>query len=112
MTLVNENLGCPDIVEPYLQKALSSSRIIGNPVSVFGHATLSDLVARRWLHLLVGDMEGHIQVLRTTTDLISEAGFDVKLVGFLSGDNSTSGALPTWLLAISRLGVRSTGFLS
>ncbi|KUJ08767.1 uncharacterized protein LY89DRAFT_764099 [Mollisia scopiformis] len=47
---------------------------------------LSPLIEDGWLHLLVGDMEGHIQVLRTMTGLISEAGFDVKLVGFFGGD--------------------------
>jgi hypothetical protein len=47
---------------------------------------LAQLMTSGWLHLLVGDMEGHIQVLRTTTDLISEAGFHVRLVGFLGGD--------------------------
>jgi hypothetical protein len=47
---------------------------------------LTQLIAGRWLHLLVGDMEGHIQVLRSTTDLISEAGYGIKLVGFLGGD--------------------------
>jgi hypothetical protein len=47
---------------------------------------LAQLIASGWLYLLVGDMEGHIQVLRSTTDLISEAGFNVKLVGFLGGD--------------------------
>jgi hypothetical protein len=180
--LVNGNiLGIPDILDPYLEKALSSRSITGTPVSLFNHASssnnnvtrpdlvatlptlrrdaknhillfpgsfnpphqghlatiryfyerrdqlgivtmfifadpdeiirtkekewgdiilpqelrnkmfaqvpeLSQLVASRWLYLLVGDMEGHIQVLRTMTDLISEAGFDVKLVGFLGGD--------------------------
>jgi hypothetical protein len=188
--LVNENIPCrPDIVEPYLQKALSSSRATRTPVSLFNHASnckhhtttpelvaawptlrhdgrnqillfpgsfnpphrghlatiryfserrdqlgivamfifadpdeiirtkekewgeiilpqelrnnmfaqvpeLSQLIASRWLHLLVGDMEGHIQVLRTTTDLISEAGFDVKLVGFLGGDKLSIGSPP------------------
>jgi hypothetical protein len=39
-------------------------------------------------------MEGHIQVLRATTDLISETGFDVKLVGFLGGDKLSIGSPP------------------
>jgi hypothetical protein len=55
---------------------------------------LSQLIAGRWLDLLVGDMEGHIQVLRSTTDLISEAGFDIKLVGFLGGDKLSIGGPP------------------
>jgi hypothetical protein len=55
---------------------------------------LSQLIAGRWLHLFVGDMEGHIQVLRTTTDLISEAGYEIKLVGFLGGDKLSIGSPP------------------
>ncbi|CZR61520.1 uncharacterized protein PAC_11417 [Phialocephala subalpina] len=47
---------------------------------------LAQLIEGRWLHLLVGDMEGHINVLRDTTDLIADAGWDVNLVGFLGGD--------------------------
>jgi hypothetical protein len=55
---------------------------------------LSRLIAGHWLHLLVADMEGHIRVLRSTTDLISEAGFDIKLVGFLGGDKLSIGSPP------------------
>jgi hypothetical protein len=190
MVLSNENIPHgPNIVEPYLKKALSSSSATGNPVSLFdpvsspenhestpslvatsptlrhnrrnqillfpgsfnpphqGHLAtiryfserrdqlgivamfifadpddiirtkekewgkiilpqelrnnmfyqvpeLSQLIAGHWLHLLVGDMEGHIQVLRTTTDLISEAGFEIKLVGFLGGDKLSIGSPP------------------
>jgi hypothetical protein len=55
---------------------------------------LTQLIAGRWLHLLVGDMKGHIQVLRSTTDLISEAGYDIKLVGLLGGDKLSIGSPP------------------
>ncbi|TEY75051.1 hypothetical protein BOTCAL_0066g00280 [Botryotinia calthae] len=40
---------------------------------------ISQLVASGWMQLLVGDMDNHIKVLRATTDLISEAGYNVKL---------------------------------
>ncbi|CAD6444781.1 85805aa7-8619-4687-891d-16c7619b6a68 [Sclerotinia trifoliorum] len=52
------------------------------------------LVESGWLQLLVGDMDTHIKVLRMTTDLISEAGFDVKLVGLLGGDKLTVESAP------------------
>ncbi|APA11472.1 predicted protein [Sclerotinia sclerotiorum 1980 UF-70] len=52
------------------------------------------LVESGWLQLLVGDMDTHIKVLRMTTDLISEAGFDVKLVGLLGGDKLTIESAP------------------
>ncbi|KAJ8067559.1 hypothetical protein OCU04_004899 [Sclerotinia nivalis] len=52
------------------------------------------LVESGWLQLLVGDMDNHIKVLRMTTDLISEAGFDVKLVGLLGGDKLTVESAP------------------
>ncbi|KAF7861390.1 hypothetical protein EAF04_007955 [Stromatinia cepivora] len=52
------------------------------------------LVESGWLQLLVGDMNNHIGVLRMTTDLISEAGFDVKLVGLLGGDKLTIDSAP------------------
>ncbi|KAI9647887.1 hypothetical protein NHQ30_004275 [Ciborinia camelliae] len=55
-----------------------------------------ELVESGWLHLLVGDMDNHINVLRTTTDLISEAGFDVKLVGVLGGDKITIKIAPQY----------------
>jgi len=47
---------------------------------------LSQLIESRWLYLLVGDMESHIQVLRIATDLWSKSGYDAKLVVFLGGD--------------------------
>ncbi|KAB8288478.1 hypothetical protein EYC80_010143 [Monilinia laxa] len=50
---------------------------------------VAELVASGWLQFLGGDMGTHIKVLRATTDLISEAGFDVKLVGLLGGDKLT-----------------------
>lgn len=55
---------------------------------------ISQLVASGWLQLLVGDMDNHINVLRMTTDLIAEAGFDVKLVGLLGGDKLTVESAP------------------
>ncbi|ESZ90185.1 hypothetical protein SBOR_9438 [Sclerotinia borealis F-4128] len=55
---------------------------------------ISQLVASGWLQLFVGDMNNHIQVLRTMTDLISEAGFEVKLVGLLGGDKLTVESAP------------------
>ncbi|KAF8861279.1 hypothetical protein BDZ45DRAFT_775359 [Acephala macrosclerotiorum] len=55
---------------------------------------ISQLIADHWLYLLVGDMEGHIMVLRNMTDLIAEAGWDVKLVGFLGGDKLSKGNAP------------------
>ncbi|RAL61449.1 hypothetical protein DID88_009378 [Monilinia fructigena] len=50
---------------------------------------VAELVASGWLQFLGGDMGTHIKVLRATTDLISKAGFDVKLVGLLGGDKLT-----------------------
>jgi hypothetical protein len=47
---------------------------------------LAQLIDDRWLYLLVGDMESHIEVLRITTDLVSNSGYDAQLVGFLGGD--------------------------
>ncbi|KAG9232586.1 hypothetical protein BJ875DRAFT_514216 [Amylocarpus encephaloides] len=47
---------------------------------------LALMIASGWLHLLLGDMDGHIEVLRSMTDLIKESELDVKLVGFLGGD--------------------------
>ncbi|KAF7954080.1 hypothetical protein EAE96_005213 [Botrytis aclada] len=55
---------------------------------------ISQLVASGWLQLLVGDMDNHIKVLRATTDLISEAGYAVKLVGLLGGDKLTVESAP------------------
>ncbi|KAF7898089.1 hypothetical protein EAF00_004535 [Botryotinia globosa] len=55
---------------------------------------VSQLVASGWLQLLVGDMDNHIKVLRATTDLVSEAGYAVKLVGLLGGDKLTVESAP------------------
>ncbi|KAK6608071.1 hypothetical protein H4I96_04306 [Botrytis cinerea] len=55
---------------------------------------ISQLVESGWIQLLVGDMDNHIKVLRTTTDLISEAGYAVKLVGLLGGDKLTVETAP------------------
>ncbi|KAF7880275.1 uncharacterized protein EAF01_012036 [Botrytis porri] len=55
---------------------------------------ISQLVASGWLQLLVGDMDNHIKVLRATTDLISESGYAVKLVGLLGGDKLTVESAP------------------
>ncbi|KAF7916798.1 uncharacterized protein EAE98_010520 [Botrytis deweyae] len=55
---------------------------------------ISQLVASGWLQLLVGDMDNHIKVLRATTDLVSEAGYAVKLVGLLGGDKLTVESAP------------------
>jgi len=67
---------------------------------------LSELLESEWLHLLEGDMESHIQALRITTDPTSEAGWDVKLVGFLGVTNCQKIVCHTCRLQISRLGVR------
>lgn len=50
---------------------------------------ISKLVASGWLQFIVGDMHTHIKVLRDMTVMISEAGFDVKLIGVLGGDKLT-----------------------
>ncbi|TGO16635.1 hypothetical protein BTUL_0026g00460 [Botrytis tulipae] len=55
---------------------------------------VSQLVASGWLQLLVGDMDNHIEVLRATTDLVSEAGYAIKLVGLLGGDKLTVESAP------------------
>ncbi|KAF5876862.1 uncharacterized protein Bfra_001217 [Botrytis fragariae] len=55
---------------------------------------ISQLVASGWLQLLVGDMDNHIKVLRATTNLVSEAGYAVKLVGLLGGDKLTVESAP------------------
>ncbi|TGO46193.1 hypothetical protein BCON_0339g00110 [Botryotinia convoluta] len=55
---------------------------------------ISQLVASAWLQLLVGDMDNHIKVLRATTDLVSGAGYAVKLVGLLGGDKLTVESAP------------------
>ncbi|KAF7920554.1 uncharacterized protein EAE97_011447 [Botrytis byssoidea] len=55
---------------------------------------ISQLVASGWLQLLVGDMDNHIKVLRATTDLVSEVGYAVKLVGLLGGDKLTVESAP------------------
>jgi hypothetical protein len=55
--------------------------------TVFSHTPeLNPLIHTGWLHLLNGTMESHIAFLRTMTDGIATAGWDVKLVGFLGGD--------------------------
>lgn len=55
---------------------------------------ISQLIAEKWLFIIVGDMESHIQLLRMTTNLISEAGWGVKLIGFLGGDKLTVESQP------------------
>lgn len=55
---------------------------------------ICQLVSSGWLQLLVGDMDNHIKVLRATADLVSGAGYAVKLVGLLGGDKLTVESAP------------------
>lgn len=55
---------------------------------------MAALIAEGWLYILVGDMEGHITVLRDMTDEIVRDGIDVKLVGLLGGDKLSIDSAP------------------
>ncbi|KAL5327515.1 hypothetical protein ACEPPN_005214 [Leptodophora sp. 'Broadleaf-Isolate-01'] len=59
---------------------------------------IASLITSGWLKILVGDMQGHIFVLREMTDGIARCGCGcaggVKLVGFLGGDKLSKESMP------------------